>query len=220
MERKARDGVKVVGEIERELTHWPWGQLWGWVITLVLFVGSVVVAPNFRTLTAIGLMLAAYGVQLAVRKQRRTLPSAVVTGAVVTRMLFVEDSKGRTRAWLGVENEYGDEEGPRLVLYDEKGQARLALRLVHEDIEQASYNEGKHAEVVCPQDEDDGDDEAQPKAPALVMFDDDGDISLSVWAAKERPTVEVRAANGSAGVEPNCVWVLSHDLKSTKMTAA
>jgi hypothetical protein len=153
-------------------------------------------------------MLAAFGVELRVRSRQVGPYGGLVAGVVVTHELFLEDLKGRTRAWLGVENQYGDEEGPRLVLYDENGQARLALRLVREKIEQSFYREDKHAEIVPSQA---GHDEPELKEPALVMFDKDGKINVSLWSKEEYPALTVNSAKGLGVMDPGGVLVMARD---------
>jgi hypothetical protein len=197
-----------MGKAQRGFVSWPWGWVRVQVIALGLAIGALVIAPTWRTAVAIGLMLAAFGVELGVRSRQVGPYGGLVAGVVVTHELFLEDLKGRTRAWLGVENQYGDEEGPRLVLYDEKGQARLALRLVREKIEQSFYKKDKHAEVVPSQVED---DEPESKEPALVMFDKDGKINLSLWSKQEYPALTVDSARGYGVMQPGGVSVMARD---------
>jgi hypothetical protein len=161
-------------------------------------------------------VLAAFAVELGIRSRQVGPCAAVVAGVVVTHSLFLEDLEGRTRAWLGVENQYGDEEGPRLVLYDEKGQARLALRLVRENIEQSVYGEDKHAEVVPSQV---GHDEPESKEPALVMFDKDGKINLSLSSNQDYPALTVTSGRGHAGMQPGGIWLMSPDGKQDRWRA-
>lgn len=85
--------------------------------------------PTPGDAAAIALALLAYNV-LTTERGRYAGPYAGIAARVVrTQMLFIEDSAGRARAWLGVENVFDDEPGARLVFYDEKGLARLALRI-------------------------------------------------------------------------------------------
>lgn len=170
MEMKARDSRDSIKDVQRYLKFWPWGWLCAWAVTLALFVGALLVGPSWRTVAAIGLIIAALGVQLAAPKRQVGPCAAVVAGVVVTRTLFLEDSEGRTRAWFGVENCYGDERGARLVLYDGKGQARLSLRAVEEN----SPEDGREAEVVRT-----GED-AYESEPDLVMLGKDGEV---IWRA-------------------------------------
>jgi len=207
MERRARDSRASIKGAGRELRPWL-GWLFAWTVTLALLGGTILVAPSWRTVVAIGLMLAAYGVIQADWGAKRGPYAAVVAGVIVTRSLFLTDSEGLTRAWLGLENEYGDEHGPRLVLYDEKGQPRAALRLIDEQKERnVNVHDGPDAEVV-PRGE--GPDESERTEPALVMFGRGGRISLSLWSCGDHPALEAIGAGGHAGVQPGNIWALSH----------
>jgi hypothetical protein len=133
--------------------------------------------------------------------------TGVVAGVVVTRSLFLEDSEGRTRAWLGLESEYGDEHGPRLVFYDEKGQARLALRLVEERRERDL--DRPDAEVVPTEGDSEKSKLTEPAEPALVMFNEDGKINLSLWSNQDYPALTASSARGDAGLQPGEIWLMS-----------
>lgn len=62
-------------------------------------------------------------------------------------MLVIEDSAGRARAWLGVETSSATEKGARLVFYDDKGRARLAVRFADKVLDDP-YGNGARAEVT------------------------------------------------------------------------
>jgi hypothetical protein len=162
METKAPDSLDSIKYRHLVLGLTPWGR-WSWVVTLALLGGAILVAPSMRTVAAIALALAALVVELLAAKQVVGPYAAVVADVVVTRELFLEDSEGRTRAWLGVEA-FGDETGAKLVLYDSKGQARLSLRDVEERFEYP----------------DEEAREAEPPAPTLVMFGKYGNV---IWRA-------------------------------------
>jgi hypothetical protein len=136
-------------------------------------------ASGWRTTFAIALVVVAVCLEFTIRGRQAGPYAASVSAVVVARQLFIEDSSGQTRIWLGVENQYGDEEGPRFVMYDEKGQARLALRLVREEIEQSIYHEGRHAEVVSPDEADEQRNES--KDATIVMFNEQARIDVSLW---------------------------------------
>jgi hypothetical protein len=70
---------------------------------------------------------------------------------------------------------------------------------------------------VQGKEDDEEDDEAESKEPALVMFDKNGKINLSLWSKQEYPAVNVEGARGHAGMQPGKVWVMSHDLKSAEL---
>lgn len=176
MERNARDARDSMGKAQRGLISWPWGWVRVQIIALGLVIGALFIAPSWRTAAAIGLMLAAFAVELGTRSRQVGPYGGLVAGVVVTHELFLEDLKGRTRAWLGVEDRYGDEKGARLVLYDANGQARLSLRDVDE-VHDYPDEEGREAEVVRP--EEDADRFVTP-APALLMFEKDGKV---IWRA-------------------------------------
>ncbi len=205
MERKARDSRDSIKDAQRGLGRRKWV---GHTVTLSLLIGAVLLAPSWRTAAAIGLMLAALALRIGPGAWQLGPYAAAVAGVVVTRELFLEDSQGRTRAWLGVANEYGDEKGPRLVLYDERGQARLSLRLIGEKTERldADRLEGKHAEVVPTEP---AEDKSERTEPALVMFNQEGDINLSLWSRQDWPAVEVSGTRGHARMSPNEVWVMN-----------
>lgn len=215
MEAKARSSVEAVRSAQKELRS-RFLRAWILTLTLVLLAGAVIAAPNWRTIIVVVLAIGAYYVQEGKLWITRGPCAGFVGSVVAARTLFIVDSKGRTRAWLGVENQYGDEEGPRLVLYNEKGQARLALRLVRENIEQSPYTEGKHAEVAPSQVED---DELELKEPALVMFDINGKINLCIWSNQDEPALVVNGTGGHAGIQPNSVWVLNPNGKSQDLKA-
>jgi hypothetical protein len=209
MEVKARSSVEAVKSAQKELGS-RFLRVWVLTVTVLLVGGVVIAAPNWRTIVVIALAFGAYHVQQGKLWVMQGPRAGFVGSVVAARTLFIMDSEGRTRAWLGVENQYGDEEGPRLVLYNEKGQARLALRLVRENIEQGLYTEGKHAEVVPSQA---GDDKPELKEPALVMFDIDGKINLCIWSNQDTPALVVNGTEGYAGMQPNRVWVINRNGK-------
>jgi len=215
MEAKARSSAEAVKSAQKEL-RLRFLRAWILTFTLVLLAGAVIAAPNWRTIIVVVLAIGAYHVQEGKLWIMRGPWAGFVGSVLAARTLFIVDSKGRTRAWLGVENQYGDEEGPRLVLYNEKGQARLALRLVRENIEQGPYTEGKHAEVAPSQVED---DERELKEPALVMFDINGKINLCIWSNQDEPALVVNGTEGHAGIQPNSVWVLNPNGKSQDLKA-
>jgi hypothetical protein len=216
MEAKARSSVEAVKDSQNELRP-RFIRVWVWTLTVALLAGVLVIAPNWRTTVATVLALGAYHVW---RRRLWTVEGpcgGFVGGAFVARNFFILDSKGRTRVWLGVENEYGDEEGPRLVMYNENGQARLALRLVRENIEQGPNVEGRHAEVV--ENENTVIKQSDVTDPALVMFGQDGKIKLALWENGDCPSVDVEGENGKAGVAPNQVWVMGKNFQSKSMEA-
>ncbi len=176
MERKARDSRQLYKKVHREMRPWL-AHVLAWAVTLGLLIGSVVLAPSWHSVIAVALIVGAYGVQTGDWGRKAGPYASIVAHVIVTRSLFLEDSEGRTRGWLGLENEYGDEHGPRLVLYDAKGQARLALRNVWEEVE-AADEEGREAEVVPSQEDEDG-DEFGPE-PTLVVFGKGGNV---IWRA-------------------------------------
>jgi hypothetical protein len=53
--------------------------------------------------------------------------------AVSASRFVLVDAKGKTRAYLGFATRSSDEPGPRLVLYNAQGKARLALRVMDKD---------------------------------------------------------------------------------------
>lgn len=175
MERKARVGRDSMSKAQRGVVSWPWGWVRVQVIALGLVIGAMFIAPNWRTAAAIGLMLAAFGVEVSVRSRQVGPYGGLVAGVVVTRELFVEDVKGRTRAWLGVENSYGDETGARLVLYDTEGEGRLSLRLVEEGFE---FDEESEAEPTST--EAKAGEIERNLEPAIVMFDKKAKV---IWRA-------------------------------------
>lgn len=123
METMGRDAVETIKITGRGMWHMQrrWRQ---WALVLFLSLAAIAFAfPRLQTAAAIALALLAYNV-LTTDWGRYAGPLAGIAARVVrTQMLFVEDSAGRARAWLGVEDEYGDEPGARLVFYDRKGRA-------------------------------------------------------------------------------------------------
>lgn len=128
MERMGRDAVQTIKITARAMQQ-ARRRLAQWALVLLLSLAAIAFAlPRWQTAAAIGLALLAYNV-ITTDWGRYAGPYAgIATRLVRTQMLFIEDSGGRARAWLGVENEFDDETGARLVFYDEKGRARLALR--------------------------------------------------------------------------------------------
>ena len=125
MERVSREAVETIKITARGMQR-QWRK---WALVVFLSLAAAAFAfPRLQIVAAIGLALFAYNV-LTADWGRYAGPYAGVAARVLrTQMLFIEDSTGRARAWLGVENEFDDETGARLVFYDEKGRARLALR--------------------------------------------------------------------------------------------
>jgi hypothetical protein len=129
MERMRRDAVETTKITARGMQYTR-RRLRHWTLVLILSLAAIAFAfPHLQTAAAIALALLAYNV-LTTEWGRYAGPYAGIAARVVrTQMLFIEDSAGRARAWLGVENQFDDEQGARLVFYDEKGRARLALRI-------------------------------------------------------------------------------------------
>jgi len=214
MEAKSRGSVETLKKFRKELrSRFVVAQAWG--LTILSVALAIIVAPSWRGIAAVALVVAAYHV---LRNRLWTVEgpcAGFVGGALVARSLFIIDSKARTRAWLGMDNQYGDEEGPRLVFYDWAGQAKLALRLVRETSEQIPENiHDRHAEVV--QREKDGEEELNHNEPALVMFNKKGIINISLWSNGSYPSLSLRGAMGDGGIQPNSVWVLNGKTREMK----
>ena len=128
MERMARDAVETIKITARAMRRTR-GRFRQWIIPVFLSLAAAAFARRLQTAAAIALALLAY-YALTTDWGRYPGPYAGIAARVVrTQMLFIEDSAGRARAWLGVEDEFDDEIGPRLVFYDEQGRARLGIRL-------------------------------------------------------------------------------------------
>lgn len=148
MERMRRDAVETAKITAREMKYTR-RRLRQWALAALLSLAAIAFAfPRLQTAAAIGLALLAYNV-LTTDWGRYAGPYAGIAARVLrTQMLFIEDSAGRARAWLGVENEFDDETGARFVFYDEKGRARLALRFAGNAYLDEPGPGGARAEVV------------------------------------------------------------------------
>jgi hypothetical protein len=128
---------------------------------LVAIVAIVVIAPNWRSVAIPGLLLLAWWLLLTAVPwdylPAMTVHSRVVAARVVVAQRFVlEEPEGQVRAYFGRETG-ADEKGPRLVLYNAAGQARLALRALDQVTELQLYGasgdfEGPRAELRSTKD--------------------------------------------------------------------
>jgi hypothetical protein len=152
MEKMARDAVKTIKVTSRAMRG-TLARVGRWTLVMLLSLAAVVLAlPRLQTAAAIALALFAYSV-LTTRRGEDTGPYAGIAARVIrTQMLFIEDSAGKPLAWLGVEDAYGDEHGARLIFYDKKGRARLALRFADRRFEEDLDAGGRaRAEVALGQ---------------------------------------------------------------------
>ena len=201
MERMGRDAVETIKITGRGMQH-TGRRLRQWALVLFLSLAAIAFAlPRLQTAAAIALALLAYNV-LTTDWGRYAGPYAGIAARVVrAQMLFIEDSAGRPRAWLGVENKFDDERGARLVFYDAQGRARLAFRF--SDNEFDFGGEGQGAEVVPGQAV--GRMDIPPPSPLGAPPDEEANF-------RRRREFAVHAAAVHAEMESKhaCDWATTH----------
>lgn len=202
MERMARDAVETIKITSRTMKGTR-RRLRQWALVVLLSLAAAAFAlPRLQSAAAIALALLAYNV-LTANWGTYAGPYAGIAARVLrTQMLFIEDSAGRARAWLGVENEFSDEKGARLVFYDDKGRARLAVRFADKVLDDP-YGNGARAEVTPGQVADET--YLPPPCPVGQPPSEETELKQRVKHAAHVAAVHVMMESDHA-----CNWAATH----------